>query len=368
VVTCRKGRGEYTLGIGNNTWKEARFRITSLAGAIRSIHECVIDTAERSAVGCLPEGLENADEGKNTAETIAGGDIRIFTVKVAETKVAETPHRRPPSRPAGRWLTLRETRSIKESILSRPTFFEHFDGVVVDWRYLHDREIKPLAYEARWIGRQKLRVAVDLSSGMNSYPTMRLVDNQLEDYAIGMEMIDDVLAKLGTLGAKDLIFSLHRAPENNFTAEQASAAFEQGMKNLAIKAAAFGVTVHVRVTLEKATQRIADLVGMIERAAQPNLKLAPATSALMAGNSKRAEITRLTKGKVGLWLHAAVRSDLGGHPWDFHAPLHSASDSVKRQAGKRLKPAAGVPVVLDGIYADQSAEYLETQTLKAQGR
>ena len=365
VVVCRKGRGDFTVGIANNRWKESRFRLTSRCGAIQSLRELVIDTSERSAAGYLPESVDGSALGSNSDHTIAGGDIRIFSVKVAERNVAETAHIHPTTRPTRRWLTLREACSIKESLLARPTFFEHFDGVVVDWRTLHDREIGVLEYEARWIARQKLRVAVDLSSGVNSYPTIRLVDNQLADYPVGLAIIDDVLAKMGTLGAQDLILSLHRAPENNFTAEQATVAMQQTLTTLAVKAAARGITVHLRATFDKAAQRLEDLVGMVDRAGQPNLRLAPAVSVLLAEGRKPTEVARLIKDRVGVWLYAAARHDLAGYPHDLHAPVHAAQDKVKKPAQAWLKIAAEVPVVFDAICADLDAEYLEARTLES---
>jgi sugar phosphate isomerase/epimerase len=363
VVTCRKGAGEFTVGIANNSWRESRFRLISRCGAIQSVRELVIDGAERAAVGYLPEGVDGSHLGRNGTDTIAGGDIRIFAVTVGEQGVVEIPHCRPAPRPAGRWLTLRETRSIKESILARPTFFEHFDGVVVDWRYLHDREGKTLADEARWIARQKLRVTVDLSSGLDSYPTIRLLDNGLEDYGQGMAIVEDVLAKMTAVGARDLIVSLHRAPENNFTPEQAATAWEEALRKMARQAAARGITVHLRVAFDKATQRLPDLVGMLDRVAQPNLKLAPATSVLLAAPEQAAELGRLAPGRVGLWLYAAVRRDIAGYPCDFHAPLHLAPEVERKQVSAWRQTAPDVPVVFDALGGGVDGEYLEARTL-----
>jgi len=365
VVTCCKGPGEFTVGIANNTWTKSAFRLASRCGPITSVRELVIDTSEQSAVGYLPEGLEGSDVGRNGDDTIAGGDIRIFSVKVSGKQVAAIPHQVPAPRPVARWLTLRDTRSIKEALLMRPTFFEHFDGVVVDWRYLHDREAKVLAHEAGWIARQKLRVAVDLSSGVNSYPTIRLLDNKLEDFSAGMAMIDDVIAKMASLGARDLILSLHRAPENNFTPEQATAALEETLRALAIKAAMVGVTVHLRTTFDKAAQKLEEVVGLIDRAHQPNLKLAPATSVLVAESRKPAEVARLLRGRVEMWLYAARRTDAAGFPYDFHAPVHNASEAMGKQVRKWLKTAPAAAIVFDAICPDLDAEYFEARTLEA---
>src|SRR5208337_5029313 len=87
-----------------------------------------------------------------------------------------------PPHPSDRILTLRHATSIKEEILARSTFFEHFDGVCVDWRYLHERENAALQKESGWLKRQGARLVVDLSSGVDLCPALRLVENLPADY------------------------------------------------------------------------------------------------------------------------------------------------------------------------------------------
>ena len=184
-----------------------------------------LDESEVGAAGRVPESVEGASLGRNTDSTIRGGDIRIFRVRVKETGVEMIAHKSPPARPQGRILPLRDIRSGKREIMTRPTFFEHFDGVVLDWRYLHDREKTSLEQQARWLGRQRLRILVDASSGIHLYPTLRLVDNIARDYNDSMATLADVMAKMKILRARDLILSLHRYPENNFTGEQTKESF-----------------------------------------------------------------------------------------------------------------------------------------------
>ena len=63
LVTCRKGKNEYTLAITNNTWEEKPFTIKSLRGKIQAIKELKTDDSERKAIGFLPENLKaNAGE------------------------------------------------------------------------------------------------------------------------------------------------------------------------------------------------------------------------------------------------------------------------------------------------------------------
>ena len=361
-ITCRRAAGEFLVGIANNTWREQSFRLESFCGKIELLHEVPIDTSERGAVGYTPLTIEFSGLGKNSADTIAGGDIRIFAVHVQETGVEEISHAAPPPRPRGHWLTLRGASSIKEQILSRPTFFEHFDGVCVDWRYLHEREKAVLEMEAGWLKRQGMRVVVDLSPGVNLYPTLRLIDNLHPDYEASLAAINDVLAKMEILGARDLIVSLHRHPENNFTSEQTRASFIATLQALASQAAARGVTLHLRVGFGKPPWNLAEALELVERVGMPNLKLALSTS-LLERQPPSPEITARLKDPLGLWLVAASRRDAAGKIWDAHAPIHDAVDPNALIRSLAISPAT--PAVLDAVLNDPDAEYLEARALKS---
>ena len=226
VIACRKSRGIYTVGVLNNTLRPLPLRIVSRCGPIQSIRELPLDISERGAPGHLPPGVDTAMIGANGPQTIAGHDVRIFEVRLEREVAEEIPHVVPPKRPRGRILPLRKICSLKEEILARPTFFDHFDGVLVDWRYLHDRRIESVREEAAWLGRQGLRVIVDLTSGVNSYPDLRLTNNLAADYAASMSAVDDVLAKMTALDARELVLSSYRQPESNLTEAQTAAAIE----------------------------------------------------------------------------------------------------------------------------------------------
>ena len=320
-----------------------------------------MDQSEQTAVGYLPEGVDGQSVGRSTDHSIAGGDVRIFTVRVKESGVEEIPHVAPPPRPRGVVLPLRHARSIKEEILSRPTFFEHFDGVGVDWRTLHERERAALQAEAGWMRRQGLRVYVDLSSGVDLYPTLRLIDNVAADHAASMAAITDVLGKMEILGARDLILSLHRHPENNFTGGETDAAFEQTLRALATQAAERQVTLHLRLAFGKPPWGLGDAGRLLDKVGAPNLRLAVST-ALLASAEPSAESAQMLKDKLGLWLVAAPRTDIAGKLWDAHAPIHQAM-----QAGvvaRWLALAPETPRLLDAVYADRDEEYLDAVALR----
>ncbi len=171
---------------------------------------------------------------------IAGGDVRIFDVRLQQERAEEISHVVPRPRPRGRILPLRKVCSLKEEILARPTFFEHFDGVLLDWRYLHDRRLEFLQEEGKWLGRQGLRVIVDLTSGINSYPDLRLTNNLAEDYAASMTAIDDVLTKMTALGARDLVICSYRQQESELKADRFTASIDATIREMCRRAERVG--------------------------------------------------------------------------------------------------------------------------------
>ena len=364
LITCRQGPRTYMLGIANNTWRELPLKITSLCGPIESIREWPLDQSEVGAVGYVPEGVDERLLGQNTDDTIRGGDIRIFAVRVKESGVEVIPHQQPPRRPHGRALPLRHASSVKQEILARPTFFEHFDGVVLDWRYLSDREKSALQQEAGWIRRQGLRVFVDLSSGLNLYPTLRLVDNLPADYEESMAAIADIMAKMKILGSRDLILSLHRYPENNFDSRQTQEGFEKTLRGLAADAAKLGIRLHLRMALGKPPWNLGDMDALLERVGAENVYIA-ASTAMLSRVDLSADMARILKARLGLWLLAAPQVDQSGKLWDAHAPLHHLTDHAPVAAWISLAPDA--PVLMDAVFANQDEEYLDAKTLEQLG-
>jgi len=354
LITCRKGAGEYTVGVTNNTWREQPLKIVSLCGPIESMRELKLDVSERDAVEYPPECIDGKTLGRNTDSTIAGGDVRIFCVRVKEAGVEEIAHAAPAAGPRGRLLPLRRPVSIKEEILARPTFFEHFDGVVVDWRYLHEREEAALKQEAGWIRRQGLRVCVDLSSGLNLFPTLRLVDNDPAEYQASMAAIGDVLKKMPILNAHDVVIRFHRVPENNITGEEAGLSMEASVRALAEQAAKVQVTVHLR------TENLDSAKHMVAAVHAENFRVA-LNPFLLDSKGPSAETAAFLKERLGLWLMAGQRKDVAGRRWDVHAPVHLTGVNAARPW---TSVVAEAPRVLDAVFSCPDDEYLDAAALK----
>ena len=362
LITCRKGPGAYTLGVSNNTWQQQPLKIMSHCGSIASIRELALEQSEKGAVGYLPEGLEKTKLGASNEENIAGGDVRIFSARVREENVDEIPHVVPPARPRGRALPLRGVPSIKEAVLARPSFFEHFDSVVVDWRYLREREQEELQRESRWIRLQGLKLLIDLSSGINLFPDLRLVDNLRRDYMASLAAIEDVMGKMEVFSAQDLILCLHRYPENNFSEQDSWQSLATTLRQLCERASRRKVTVYLRLSMGKALQNLKAAVDFVTGVGAMNLHLAPSTSFLLAGKTGLQEGKRLLQGQVGLWLVDTPQTDLAGQVWNGNAPIRGYPDS--QSLAEILAIAPGAPIVFDALYKDHDEEYLDAKSLQ----
>jgi hypothetical protein len=335
-------------------------RIVSHCGPIESVRELPLDQSEKAAPGWLPEVVDTNSPGHSTADTIAGGDVRLFAVRVQEAGVMEIPPIAPPPRPHGLALTLRHPRSIEEEILARPSFFEHCDGVVLDGRYLREREPSALREQAAWLHRQGVTVFVDLSAEVDLYPGLRLINNLPADYDTSMAVITNVLDKMSLLGARDLILSLHRYPENNFTEEQTRAAFETTLRALARLAETRHITLHLRMAFGKPPWSLAEMNALLDKVGASNLRIA-ASTALLVRTGDSAAAGKILPEKLGLWLVAGSRTDAAGALWDAHAPLHNAPDLGPIAAWLALCPDR--PMLLDTLSTSPDEAYLDVVAL-----
>jgi len=377
VVVCRKEAGRYTIGISNNTWEDREFKIESRVGRLRTVRELTLDQTEKTCAGYLPEGVTRLSNGAGGENCITGGDIRIFSIEVEEENVESIPHTTPSSRPKGRALSVEVMRSIKDEILRRPTFFEHFDSMVVDWEYVHRSEESWLRADGEWVKRQGLRVIVDLSSGMNLFPDLRLVNNDHEEYLTSRRTIDQVVKRMGLIGSKDLVLRLHRAPENNFTYDQTYESLVNTIREICETAETLGITVYLRTgksdpaALDLASLRpqhsnfhdmsVADLVAFIRTVDSNNLKLAISMAMVLVARKSGIDVVKGAEDEIGMWLISAPRWDITGRLWSINSPLTTYQD--ESEVMQVLRSIHGQPMVLDVPYKSWNETYEDVRLI-----
>ena len=368
-IVCRKRENVYTVGIFNNGLSELPFKIESRIGAIQSIRELKTDESERAAVGFLPKGFENAEVGRNTEQTVAGGAVRIFEVTLTDETVTPIAKTAWPERPQGRWLAIREadqlTTPIKESILARPTFFQHWDGVVVDWKYLNIRSVEQIQKEARWLKRQKLNIVVDLTSGIDLFPDLRLILNDPEEYNSSVNVVRSVIEKASVLGAREIILRTHRTPENNYSSEATHADVVKTLREICDFAKQKDVRVSLRISGQNGASlgapgtTLVSAGALLDEIAKDNLYVAP-TFAALQGAVKDGDLWQRVKPRLSFALAAGwLEDENNGGIWSDSALLTALPEERFREIKDFLGP--DVPVVFYAFYKNRNEEYLDVK-------
>ena len=368
LITCRKGPGVYTLGVYNNDLHARPFQIVAHCGALRVVRELPLGQRERGQVGYWPTGMGQHDGGRSDATTIAGGDVRLFEVTVAAEQLRCLPPVQPAPRPCDRFLAVRGLASLQEAILARPTFFQHFDGVKLDWRYVWARDRQQIDRERAWLARQQVRLMVDCCGDLNFFPGLTLLSTLPNRYAESLDALDDALGKAARLGATDAVLSLHRQPENHCDATRAEALFVAGMQAVCRLAARHGMTVHLQHQRFRwwgyrgghgpFVGATAQALAFLAKVDAPNLRLALDTGHVAWNGEPLAAVVQAAGDRLGAVLYSAPRRDQFGQVYDAHLPV---ADS-----GLDLAPARGLtgrPQVLDALYPDADAEYRDCRAV-----
>ena len=164
ISVNRKAAGEYTVTVTNPSVTQLPLQLVSHVGPIQKVVEVPLDTQSYAEPSYVPMAVSLDSLGRSTATTIAGNDVRMFAVSTVEPRDLDVVSDiLPPSRPTNRALTLpRRIDSIRESVRDRPTFFQNFDRVVVDWQHIERTDVDALRREAEWIvDTQNLKITVD---------------------------------------------------------------------------------------------------------------------------------------------------------------------------------------------------------------
>lgn len=358
-----KNRNEYNIVITNSQWKPVSFTIKSLIGRIRSIKELKTDKSEVTAVGYTPE-IINGGLGEDNNQTIAGGAVRTFHIVIDNPTTTVMPQIEPEANNTGCALVVRNIKNLKEEVLSRPTFFQHYDRMVVDWRYLEERESEQLRTESGWIKKQKLGISVDLTSGLNLYPDLRIVANDSIYYPRSMNRMRRIIDKMAILGADELIVTSQRIIENNFTMDKFRSSLVESLRSLSEYAGQRGIRLLFRPSYERYPSDLKGIADLCTRVNHPNLYLAPSMAELLAtGNELNEEKLELLKTlNVKYLFVAASQTDINGQPTHFNMPI---SKVAQPNIAKILKAVPHVHYIMDGLYASPDEEYLDLKALHA---
>jgi hypothetical protein len=357
-IINRRSAGKYNLLVCNNTWEEKPLSIESHAGKIISIKENHLDEKETGETGYFPDGFEDLKPGENGRKSIAGGSVRVFTVDIDEKNIEIIPHNNPEKNSQDRYLRIKDKEMIKHAILSRPTFFQHFCGIVVDWTYLEERSLEAVKKEAGWINRQKLEIIVDFTSGLNLFPNLRLVNNDSIAYNKSIQSIKTVMEKMEILGSEHMILSPHRFVENNFTREQYISSFSSTLGEIGKLAKEMGINVHLRLSIQKSFS-LPIIQKIINNNEGGNLYIAPSLPYLSAGPGLDEFLKNDILSMTSMIFLSTTVEDAFGQLISENAALAWLADSEVLE--KILKNYSGVKWIFEGNYNSWDDEYLDVK-------
>ncbi len=358
-IVCRKGKGLYTVAVFNNTLEAKPFTIDSKIGKIESIRELATDVSLKSEAGFLPEGFENAQLGSDSDHRIMGSSIRIFEVKLAEDKTQLLEPEPMPRVPKSRSLYLRGEMSIKEAILARPTFFQHYDGVTVDWRDIYRLSKEEVIYQANWIRCQKLDMTIDFSSGINLFPDLCLIHNDEANFKRSITAIKETIEKGSIFGVKTILLKTHRTPENNYSGQKTTLDIVETLRDICRFAAEREMTVALRIEKNATINSLTAASEVIEKVGEPNFGLAPTLLILKEADVKSLEKTK--KKIIRILIAGSLFDENNESVWTEHVPLAIIPNKEWVEIYRSFNDR---PIIYDAVYKSIDEEYRDTQCLE----
>ena len=329
---------EYFVLVSNPELKEQPLKWGSYDRDMELIQEIPLDQSEKGAVGYLPDGYEDADIGKSTSTTIAGGDTRLFRVRVKQTEgqsdIKYMPKVSPKPRPKGIGLHLRHLEhSIRYEILKRPTFFQHYDSVVVDYSYLISKDNDFLVDDGRWLSQQSVIVYVDASPSINLFPTLRFVTDDPATYNKTVASLTSLMYKINILGSHDLIISLHGFPGDEAT-NQSRRDFNATIHYLNNLGTQLNITLHMLDTPKNAYS-LMPLTRWLDENGLFSIKLV-LNLALLVNYGSSYKYDTVIQSQSSLLYVTAPGWDLYGMSYGNNVPIANVNASSQEAVGKML--------------------------------
>ena len=163
-VINHKGKGDYLIGIFNDTFKAQDFKIDSHIGTIKSIREIEVPGSfVKDTPGYYPYRLGKIPERTNKMDKIEGGDLRFFRVDVDEKGTKILPELRPEKELKNKYLAFDSIFELKNRIVLWPSFFDYFDGIKLNAGSLFDSDLSKFSIDLIWFNNRKVPFIIDAS-------------------------------------------------------------------------------------------------------------------------------------------------------------------------------------------------------------
>lgn len=238
-----------------------------------------------------------------------------------------------------------------------PNFYDKFGGVKIDYDLLYNLDNSQLSQLSAYLNQKGLSVIVDFSSGIDHTINLTLEDQVHEDYVRSKAIIDNVLAKMQTLGLVTAIVCTEQPPETNLRNPDTGIAAPWGdtatnasykrpvqvaaLRDIAQRAAAKNINIHVQNSpMDRKFGSIYDVKSIVDEINMPNLKVAANANY----NSSLSSLLSASSTKTGAII---LGSPTG--PSNGIRPFYLSGQSAAPLT------SYNVPRILDGGYADWNA-------------
>ena len=368
----------FSVLVTNPELKEQPLVLRSPQGTVTINREVALDQSEKGQVGYLPDGFSGTDIGNSTDTTIAGGDTRLFVVSLSpNNNIRLLPKSNPKPMPIGVALHLHQVKySIRHEVLLRPTFFQHYDSIVVDYSYVSGTDSALLLSESNWLKQQNVSVYVDGSSSIDLFPHLRLVNNSAIAFNASIQSFTNLMVKMVALGSHDLILSLHRIPENYITYFETLSSFNDTLWLLFNQALTLGINVHIRDTAKNPLGTLA-LSGWLQACNLSGIKIGLNTGILYNEGFNPDIQSLVVTQAAGFVFISAPSYDMFGQLYSETSPLAGADILTQGQIMTIISKicllrgycpyssdSVKYPFVLDGDYTSLDDEYLDVKILE----
>lgn len=222
-----------------------------------------------------------------------------------------------------RFVALHGVAGSAQALEGRPGLLEHFDGIVLDAKWLEGRSREAIESDRKWLQERGLAVVVDFSRLINRFPDLTFGTVVPHMYEESVRRFDSALDKMVLLGSKDAIIISHEfdpgARWNPGSGTQSLGDQNTGIERFLDKAASVGITAHWLPSKTRPpgqmTAHAAVVAGLQRR--HSNLKIAAST----VDEPDPAKLLRsiAPAGKPELWLVAAPETS-GERTGQRHLP------------------------------------------------
>lgn len=362
IITCRRGVGDYTVAVLNNTWEDTEVKLIAKVGRILSFEELPTPDDERDEVGYAPKGI-----------LPRGGEIRIFRVKLDERGViVENPGLPEKKNAVGRVYVMRGNGNLKEEPLVRPTFFRHYDTMLVDWRWLEQRTEDEIHRQMNWPKLQGLKLMLDFRSGLNYYPDLRIPTvKSLAREKETLRRMRGVLAKAGLCGITEVVISEDR--EKDETEEVKS--MEDGFRKILGLPEAKGKTFwqcgnvfregrHALGSNAQNGDCWQNACARAKRLAIPSFRPAYRVAAQLYHKSAADVAEEIRRERPELVFLSAPAIDRNGHHYSLSKPFAEWSTEEERDLVLTAIRTVGARVVFDAMYPNEDSEFADMRGLE----